>query len=149
MNYSVKLLYLGPLLQSSGDDLFEAEKLKQIEMLLDKLLEKARGAEPETAEGAFGARGMADAARLLHSRHTLQITNVPFLGRGKQDPKLIHYVEQGFPRARADLATAMIARMTGLAADGGSICFVSPQNWHFLTGYSDFRHDLLSHLSFQ
>ena len=91
---------------------------------------------------------MADAARLLHSRHTLQITNVPFLGRGKQDPKLIRYIEQSFPRARADLATAMIARMTGLAADGGSICFVSPQNWHFLTGYSDFRHDLLSHFEF-
>ena len=138
----------GTLLQPSGGDLFEAEKLKQVEDLLDKLLEKARGAEPETIEGAFGARGMADAASLLHSRHTLQVTNVPFLGRGKQDPKLIRYIEQRFPKARADLATAMISRMTDLAVDGGSICFVSPQNWNFLTGYSEFRYDLLSHFEF-
>ena len=139
---------LGTLLQLSGGDLFEAEKLKRVEDLLDKLLEKARVAEPETAEGAVGARGMVDAASLLHSRHTLQITNVPFLGRGKQDPKLIRHIEQRFPKAKADLATAMISRMTDLAAIGGSICFVSPQNWSFLTGYSKFRYDLLSHFEF-
>ncbi len=139
---------LGTLIQPSGGDLFEAPKLEQIEMHLDRLLEKARGAQPEIAAGAVGARGMADAARLLHSRYTLQITNVPFLGRGKQDSKMIRYIDERLPRSRANIATAMIARMTGLAADGGSICFVSPQNWHFLTGYSDFRYDLLSNFEF-
>ena len=139
---------LGTLAQPSGDNLFETEELNQIETFLGAMLDKVRLAEPEIAEGAVGARGMTDAARLLLSRHTLQVTNVPFLGRGKQAPMLARYMEQRFPRAKSDLATAMIARMTGLAADGGTICFVSPQNWHFLTGYSNFRYDLLSKFEF-
>ncbi|RYL99701.1 Eco57I restriction-modification methylase domain-containing protein [Sphingobium fuliginis] len=139
---------LGTLLLPSGGDLFETEKLKQIELLLDRLIEKARKAEPENMEGVISARGMADAAQILHSHHTLQITNVPFLGRGKQNADLIQYIEQRFPNAKSDLATAMISRMTGLSDAGGTIAFVSPQNWNFLTGYSDFRYDLLSNFEF-
>lgn len=139
---------LGTLLRAPGGDLFESEKLTQIEQLLERLLDKAREAEPESAEGVIAARGMADAAQILHRRHTLQITNVPFLGRGKQDPDLIQYIEERFPNAKADLATAMIARMISLSEEGGSIALVSPQNWMFLTGYAEFRNYLLTNLVF-
>ena len=51
---------------------------------LEPLLAKARKAEPERIEGVVAARGMSDAAAILHKRFTLQATNVPYLGRGKQ-----------------------------------------------------------------
>ena len=51
-----------------------------------------RGAEPERAEGALAARGMADAAAILARRFVLQATNVPFLGRGRQDTALANYL---------------------------------------------------------
>lgn len=130
---------LGTLLEPSGGDLFEAEKLKEIERLLEPLLAKARKAEPEVIEGVVAARGMADAALLLHRKYILQVTNVPYLGRGKQDPQLATFIERRFSSARADLATAMLARMRNLSTPDGTLSAVTPQNWLFLGSYQDFR----------
>ena len=131
---------LGTLLEPSGRDLFEAEKLREIERLLEPLLDKARKAEPEILEGVVAASGMADAARmLLRASYTLQATNVPFLGRGKQAPPLQNYVDKHFEEGSADLATAMVLRMIRLQGAGGVSAFVSPQNWTFLKSFRELR----------
>ena len=101
---------LGTLLEPAGGDIFEAEKLREVERLLDPLLAKARKAEPESVEGVVAARSMADAASLLHRNYVLQATNVPYLGRGKQDERLADYVSRRFESAKADLASAMMAK---------------------------------------
>ena len=75
---------LGTLLQPSGGDLFEAEKLREVERLLDPLLARARKAEPESIEGVVAARSMADAASLLHRNYVLQATNVPYLAEANK-----------------------------------------------------------------
>ena len=134
---------LGTLLEPAGGDLFEAEKLRMIERLLTPLLAKARKAEPEQVEGVVAARGMADAAALLHRTYVLQSTNVPYLGRGKQDQALADYISRRFEAAKADLASAMIARMRGLASKGGTYCAVTPQSWTFLGSYQLFRIQIL------
>ncbi len=130
---------LGTLLEASGVDIFEAEKLGEVERLLDPLLARVRRAEPEGMEGVMAARGMADAAMLLHKKYTLQATNVPYLGRGKQAPQLARYIEKRFGSARADLATAILARMRHLLIHNGTISAVTPQNWLFLGSYQEFR----------
>ena len=134
---------LGTLLEHSGDDLFEAERLREIERLLEPLLAKARGAEPESIAGVVAARGMADAASLLHRKYVLQATNVPFLGRGRQRQTLADFIERRFPEGKADLATAMLQRMRGLSESGGTFSGVTPQNWLFLDSYKSFRIGLL------
>lgn len=138
---------LGTLLEPSGGDLFEAEKLKQIERLLEPLLRKARKAEPESIEGAVAARGMADAASLLHQSYILLATNVPYLGRGKQDRRLADYIARRFEAAKADLASAMMARMQNLTSKGGTYCAVTPQSWTFLGSYQLFRLQLMERQS--
>ena len=50
----------------------------------------------------------------------LQATNVPFLGRGKQEAALAIHIARHFPDAKADLATAMLSRMINLATTGGT-----------------------------
>lgn len=115
---------LGSLIEPTGGDLADRRRVERIESLLDQLVEKVRAAEPERAEGAVAARGMADAAALLARRYTLQATNVPFLGRGRQDPALADHIGRAFPEAKADLATAMLRRMTRLAAPGGVVSSV-------------------------
>ena len=134
---------LGTLLEPSGGDMFEAEKLRQVERLLDPLLAKARKAEPEVVEGVIAARSMTDAASLLHRDYVLQATNVPYLGRGKQGESLAEYISSRFESAKADLATAMMVRMRKLASLGGTYCAVTPQSWTFLGSYQHFRLDLL------
>ena len=45
------------------------------------------------------------------------------------------YLSERFDIAKADLATAMLERMRLLAAKGGAIAAVTPQNWLFLVPY--------------
>ncbi|MGO8175831.1 hypothetical protein ACC764_35805 [Rhizobium ruizarguesonis] len=138
---------LGSLLEPTGGDLFETEKMREIERLLAPLLAKARRAEPEQIEGVVAARGMADAAALLHRRYTLQATNVPFLGRSKQSKELTSFIERRFDAAKGDLATAMLSRMRSLAEPAATITAVTPQNWLFLGRNKDLRRELMSRLS--
>lgn len=138
---------LGSLIEVTSGDLVNPTRIARIEESIATLVERIRGAEPERAEGALAARGMADAAAILARRFTLQATNVPFLGRGKQDEALATYLAARFENAKADLATAMLTRMRALAAPGGTVAAVTPQNWLFLGSYKKMREALLAQAS--
>jgi hypothetical protein len=138
---------LGSLIEPVGGDLADPRRVARIEDSIAALVERMRGAEPERAEGVVAARGMADAAAILSRRWVLQATNVPFLGRGRQDAPLADYLARRFPEAKADLATAMLQRMRRLAAPGGTVAAVTPQNWLFLGSYKKWREALLREAS--
>lgn len=139
---------LGSLLELSGGDLFEAEKLRGIERLLEPLLSRARKAEPDKLEGAIAARGMADAADLLHRRYTIQATNVPYLGLGRQDATLAKYLEKRYAPAELDLCTAFVFRMRRLAENGGTVATVIKQEPLFLGTFKLFRQKILKIVRF-
>lgn len=138
---------LGSLIEPVGGDLVDPRRLAHIEDSIATLVERMRGAEPERAEGVVAARGMADAAAILARRWVLQATNVPFLGRGRQDEALKAHLAQRFDAAKADLATSMLSRMRGLAVPGGTVAAVTPQNWLFLGSYKKLREALLAEAS--
>lgn len=138
---------LGSLLEPTSRDLFESEKLKQIGRFFELLIERTRRAEPEISEGVFSARGMADAVSILHRRYVLQATNVPFLGRNKQDQKIVEYVSERYDLARADLATVMIQRMVKMSSNGSTICSVTPQNWLYLKRFEGLRRAIVKNNS--
>src|SRR5262249_46532442 len=106
---------LGSLIEPVGGDLVHPIRIAGGEQLFEPLLAKARRVEPEQVEGVIAARGMADAAALLHRKYTLQATNVPFLGRAKQTPTISAFLEKHYDAAKADLATAFLARMSRLS----------------------------------
>jgi hypothetical protein len=138
---------LGSLIEPVGGDLADPRRVAHVEQMLDAVIDKARAAEPERAEGAVAARGMADAAAILAGRYTLQATNVPFLGRGKQALDLAGFVARAYPNAKADLATVMLWRMVKLAATDGTVAAVTPQNWLFLGSYKRVRENVLDQTS--
>ncbi len=139
---------LGTLLEPAGGDLFEAERMNEIERLLEPLLRKARKAEPESVEGVIAARGMADAASLLHKKYTLLVTNVPYLGINNQCQELADYTKRKFPDGKADLATSMLIRILGLTDKGATVGTVSPQNWLYLGRYKSLRVFLINKIRF-
>lgn len=134
---------LGSLIEPTGGDLVSSQRLGRIEPLLDRLVEKTRAVEPERAEGAVAARGMADAATILSHHYILVATNVPFLGRGRQHPHLATFIERMDKVAKADLATAMLRRTLRLLTSGGTTAAVTPQNWLYLGGYKHLRANIL------
>lgn len=140
---------LGSLIELMGGDLIDPIRIARLDRSIEALVEKVRGAEPERAEGALAARGMADAAAILARRFVLLATNPPFLGRSRQDSALATYLERRFEDTKADLATAMVTRMGAAAARHGVVASVTPQNWIFLTTYRDLRKRLLESITFR
>jgi hypothetical protein len=134
---------LGSLIEPVGGDLADPRRVARIEGSIAVLVERMRGAEPDRAEGVVAARGMADAAAILSRRWILQATNVPFLGSRRQEEALKAHLSKHFDEAKADLATAMLLRMRGLAVPGGTVAAVTPQNWLFLGSYTRMREALL------
>lgn len=94
-------------------------------------------------EVGVAAFGLAQAAEILADRFTLVATNVPYLGRGKQDEVLKRYCERVHPEAKADLATCFVERCLDFCDPGGSTAVVTPQNWLFLGTYKKLRRRLL------
>ncbi len=101
----------------------------------------------ERSEMGVTAQGVAKAAELLAGRYTLVATNVPYLGRGKQDEVLKEHLETHYPLGKADLATAFVLRCLEFCAKGCSTALVTPQNWLFLTTYTKLRRMLLENRS--
>ena len=137
-----KAPWIGSLLnpRAMGGDMFAAG-FKEMEPLLASILSST--GDDEMAEAAVAAQGMAKAAELLGRKFTLVATNVPYLGRGKQDEVLRDYCERMHTKARADLATCFVERCIEFCCLGGSIAIVVLQNGLFLGGYKDFRKRLL------
>lgn len=119
-----------------------ATTLRELTPLLADALK--REATDDTHELAVTAKGIAEAAEILASRFTLVATNVPYLGRGKQDDVLNEYCERIHPSAKPDLATCFVERCVDFCALGGTAALVTPQNWLFLTSYRRLREGLLT-----
>jgi len=89
-------------------------------------------ADDETRERAIAAAGMVKAVDLLAGEYTLVITNVPYLGRGKQSDVLKAHLSERYCEGKADLATAIVLRSLAFCAKAGTTAVVTPQNWLFL-----------------
>lgn len=119
----------------------------ELQPLLGQLLAQ-ESPDDAAQEMAVTARGLAKAAEILASRFTLVATNVPYLGRPKQDQTLLDFCEGFYPEGKADMATCFVERCLGACLPGGSIALVTPQAWHFLGTYKTLRRSLLKSNTF-
>lgn len=151
LKYGMERLYrffndapvLGSLInpRAAEGDLLEAE-FHELQPLLERAL--AHEAKDDTAhEMAVTARGLAKAAEILAGHFTLVGTNVPYLGRGRQDDMLREYCDRFYPESKADLATSFAERCLAFCSSGGSTALVTPQTWLFLGAFKHFRKRLL------
>lgn len=140
-----KAPWLGSLIdpRRAGGDIFR-EGFDKLEPILASIL--AAADTDDAREMAVVAQGMAKAAETLGKRFTLVATNVPYLGRGKQDDTVKEHCERNYPDAKSDLALCMLERCVELSRTGGAIVVVTPQNWLFLNSYKKLRKTLLTKL---
>lgn len=139
--------WLGSLIDphTAGGDLVE-RGFTDLQPILTQVMAKADNVD--ISEMAVAAQGLSKAAEILARRFTLVVTNVPYLGRGKQDEILKDYCEKRHADAKADLATCFIQRCMGYCLEGGTSCVVAPQNWLFLPAYKKVRKELLAEQEF-
>jgi hypothetical protein len=150
MEKGVKILYehfqlapeLGSLLDPNtiNTDAFTAS-FEELRPTLIKALREEE--DKDLKERGVMAAGIAKAGHLLSKRYTLQITNVPYLSRGKQGKTLSEYTLKKYPDSKNDLATVFLDKMLNTTSSSGTVCVVIPQNWLFTTPYKKFRERLL------
>lgn len=117
----------------------------KIETAVFQGLEKFRANKDfDHEELGVTAQGITGAFRLLSGQYHLVATNVPYLGRGKQEDVLKEFCEREHPHAKADIATCFVGRCLGFCADGASTALVSPQSWLFQSTFKRLRQDLLT-----
>jgi hypothetical protein len=136
---------LGSLINPSANegDLFEAG-FHELRPLLERVL--AQETKDHTAhEMAVTARGLAKAAEILAGTFTLVATNVPYLGRGKQDEILQDYCERFHAKSKADLASCFVERCLDFCSHSCTTALVTPQNWWFTKTYIGTRLLVLDH----
>ena len=122
-----------------ADDLF-ALGFETLKGTLDRTLKRLESqADPDRKAIGVAAQGIATAASMMAQEFTLVATNVPYLARAKQSDELRSYIENEYTAGRADLATAFVERCADFCGEGGATAFISPQNWWFLSSYSEFR----------
>ncbi len=126
---------------ASEGDLLEAE-FHELQPLLQQAMAREHGNDT-TREIGVSACGLAKAAEILAGKFALVATNVPYLGRGKQNEGLKEYCGRHYSDAKADLATCFIDRCLRFCDGGGTTSIVSPQSWLFLGTYRKFRERLL------
>ena len=120
---------LGSLLdpESIGSELFRAD-FKSLRELLESAVEGERRRAGRD-ERTIAAAGMARAAEILQGRYTLVVTNVPFLGRKRQDVGLAKFAVEHHDAAKGDIATVFVSRIFGWLDEWGTQGVVSPQSW--------------------
>jgi hypothetical protein len=133
---------LGSLLDPTTiqPDAFTAS-FEELQPVLKRALE--READAEQLERGVIAAGIAKAGQLLSKKYILQITNVPYLSRGKQDEVMVDYFQRYYPEAKGDLATVFLQKMIKSNHHAGVACSVIPQDWIFKGNYKKLRQDLL------
>jgi len=138
---------LGSLIdpQRVGGEVFEADFQTVLPLVREAF--KSEIEDDNLRELSIAAKGVARAADILVGNYSLVITNVPYLGRGRQSDALKHYCEKAHEDAKADLATCFLDRCLRWCGGGGTIALVTPQNWLFQEGYRHFRLRLLSDVS--
>jgi hypothetical protein len=130
--------WLGSLIDPSraGADIFR-EGSDKLGPLLASILLSAD--TEDVREMAVAASGMAKAAEIASNNYTIVATNVPYLGRNKQDAIISDYVDLTAPISRPDLYATFFLRCLALSTDGGACCIVSPQAWFFQKSFRPVR----------
>jgi type I restriction-modification system DNA methylase subunit len=126
-----------------GRGLLDQKGQENLLTALHTVLTEDPTASPERHELGVAAEGLARAAQLLARRYTVVLTNVPYLGRGKQSEILKEHLDKYYPLGKADLATAFVLRCLEFCLEGGTAALVNPQTWLFLGTYSELRKVLL------
>lgn len=144
----VRAPWLGSLIdpRAAGGDLIE-QGFTDLQPVLAAVM--AKGESAELAEMAVAAQGFSKAAEILARKFTLVVTNVPYLGRGKQDEILKDYCDASHPTAKADLATCFVERCLAFCSSAAHAALVTPQIWWFAGTYAAMRKRLLREQTFR
>ncbi|HIF9170070.1 TPA: Eco57I restriction-modification methylase domain-containing protein [Photobacterium damselae] len=107
------------------------------------LQDKIVGEFKASAETKVVAQGLSKAAGMLADSYQWVVTNVPYLISRKQTELLNSFCHENYSKSKYDLGAVFMMRTLKMIDNGGVSSLVMPQNWLFLTSYSNLRLEIL------
>ena len=86
---------------------------------------------------------VTEQAGYLSQQYSVLIANPPYMGSGNMGGVLAEFSARMYPTASLDLFATFMQRAGSLVIRGGYKALVTMESWMFLTGYADFRRELL------
>jgi hypothetical protein len=145
-----KAPYLGSLINPHrflGSALLDKKGMAHLHRALASAMNEEFESIADRYEAGIIALGIAKAADILADRYTLVATNVPYLGRDKQDEVLKDHLDTYYPLGRADLAAACVLRCLEFCTKDGTTALVTPQTWLYQNAYKKMRQMILENRS--
>ena len=83
-------------------------------------------------------------AEALTQRYHIVVANPPYMGSKGMNPAIKQFLKDQFADYKSDLFAVFIARSLSLSLPGGSLGFMSPFVWMFISSYEKLRERLIS-----
>ena len=132
---------LGSLIQIDAKHLDNFLSLQQL--LLEKLANSDTQSRPEVEK----ILPIVNQAIVLAQKYDAVCANPPYMGGKFQNKEVKAFSTANYKNAKNDLYAAFLLRFTTACKYDGTLSFVTPYVWLYLSGYEDFRQELFGELT--
>jgi len=125
--------------------------LKPIDIDIDTIEKSVNSMEDDIF--SYGIRNelkrMIRIARIINRRYDVVVTNPPYLGNKRFNPRLGEYIKDNYPEGKADLAMAMLERIIwGYTKRNGYCAAITTVSWMYLKNIQEFRSKVIKESDF-
>ena len=76
---------------------------------------------------------------IFQNKFDIVITNPPYMGNGRMNPKIKDYTDRYYPEVKSDLFSVFFIKCCEMAKQNGYLGFMSPFVWMFIKSYEELR----------
>ena len=82
--------------------------------------------------------------KIMTDRYDIVITNPPYMGNSRMNPKLKEYIDKNYPEVKSDLFSVFFVKCCEIARKDGYLGFMSPFVWMFIKSYEELRRKFIN-----
>lgn len=82
---------------------------------------------------------LARQQEVFQNKFDIVITNPPYMGNGRMNPKIKDYTDRYYPEVKSDLFSVFFIKCCEMAKQNGYLGFMSPFVWMFIKSYEELR----------
>lgn len=87
-------------------------------------------------------------SKMLSQKYNFVVTNPPYMTATVMPTSLKEYISKNYSVGKNDLFASFMVRNTNLCKENGSIGFMTPYVWMFISSYEELRKYILNNLKF-
>ena len=82
---------------------------------------------------------LARQQEIFQNKFDIVITNPPYMGNARMNPKIKDYTDRYYPEVKSDLFSVFFIKCCEMAKQNGYLGFMSPFVWMFIKSYEELR----------